>query len=153
MPFPLSYENEYRFNTGDLLQKDISDLVLIVESGLRERNAKILFHKNDSVTFKGRYYNFPALFSLLQMVSIGIIKFSEESGKIAVSYNLKFTRMLVFACVLLLINIVTFLNQMSIEEYFFTAMIIGFMYLVLYFVTIIRFNKFIKGIMQLNVAS
>ena len=153
MPFPLSYQSKFKFSDEIDHQKEISDWILKVESKLREQNVKILFHKKDSVTFKGRYYNLPELFPLLQMVSKGVVEISQESNKIAVVYNLKFTRMLIFAIIFVVAVTIPSLKGMSVQDYFAPIAIVGIIYWTLYYITVNRFDRFLKRALNCNVAS
>ena len=152
MSFPISYKSEFKFKPVATLQQDISDLILLVEAGLREQNARALVHKIDSVSFKGRFYNLPELYPLLQMISSGLIKISDENGRITITYNLRFTRMLVFACALILVLISLSINEIGYQGGFGALLMVGFCYWAMYYSTTNRFNKFLKKNLQPNVA-
>ena len=152
MSFPISYKSEFKYKSATSLRQDVSDLILLLEAGLREQNAKALVHKIDSVSFKGRFYDLPKLYPLLQMVSSGLIKLSEGNDHITIAYSLRFTRMLVFACALFLAIVGLSINEIGLQGCFGALLIVGFFYWAMYYSTINRFYKFLKKTLQPHVA-
>jgi len=152
MSFPISYKGEFKFKSVSTLRRDISDLVLLIEDGLRKQNAKALVHKIDSVSFKGRFYDLPKLYPLFQMISSGSIKLSEENGQLTIAYSLSFTRMFVFACASIFVLVGLSINKIGLQRGFSAVLIIGFLYWAMYHSSINRFDHFLKKTLQANVA-
>ena len=151
MPFPISYEGQFKFSGN---YGSVDDIILYIESALRKRIAKILFHKVDSVTFQGKYYIGFKPFPILQMVSKGMVKITEDGNGILVNYRLEFTRLIVM-CLLFAVLVILFGVDHNINDVLkiiygvlSISVVLTILFFLEYFITIKRFQIYLMRLLK-----
>ena len=152
MPFPISHLNQLRFTDVDLRKRDIPDLILFIEARMREKGARKIYHKSNSLTFKGWQGDFANLYPIVPFATKGSLEISKEALSLTVNYQLFFSPIPLVLFVAPLLAFVLFVRPFNLEELLRSSLSIAFCYFLYFYVTKSRFERFLKKTLHSNVA-